>query len=115
MTDSWTLKLIGDENGDIILPLPDALMEKMLWRVGDVLDFRLHERDQMRVDNKSVQSMYATKLRRDLNTVIRRINSQTDPLNRVVIKKRRGKSVTVRAVLTRPGDGQVLGGVSDNS
>lgn len=116
MKESYTVKLVSDENGDIILPLPEELMEKMLWRVGDVLDFQLQGRDQLQVENKSIHSMYASKLRRDLNTVIRRINSQTDPLNRVVIKKRCGKTVTVRAVMMSPGDCQGLEeAASDNS
>ena len=37
MTDRYTVQLIEDENGELALPLPDGLMEKMGWGEGDTL------------------------------------------------------------------------------
>ena len=37
MTDKYTVQLIEDENGELALPLPDGLMEKMGWGEGDTL------------------------------------------------------------------------------
>jgi len=37
MTDKYTVQLIEDENGELALPLPDGLMEKIGWVEGDVL------------------------------------------------------------------------------
>jgi len=37
MTDKYTVQLIEDENGELVLPLPDGLMEKIGWVEGDVL------------------------------------------------------------------------------
>lgn len=99
MIGRWTVKLLGAENGDIILPLPEELMEKMLWKNGDVLELRLQQNDCIFVNNLSVQCMYASKFRRNINTVIRKLNSEADPLNRVLIKKRCGKAVTVGVVV----------------
>lgn len=98
MNDLWTVNFISDENGGVILPLPEELMEKMLWKSGDVLECQLKGRDCLLVKNLSVQRIYASKLRRDLNTIIRKISTDAYPLNRVLIKKRCGKTITVSAV-----------------
>lgn len=102
MKDRWIVHLLRDENDDIVLPIPEELSEKLRWQVGDVLVVNSQGRESLRVENLSVKSMYASKMRRNLNTIIRKINSQTDPLNRVLIKKRRGKMVTVGFVLVHP-------------
>ena len=33
------VKLTEDENGDLILPLPDEIMEHLDMNIGDVLEF----------------------------------------------------------------------------
>lgn len=32
-----------DSNGDLLLPIPPELLEKMGWKEGDVLDFSLDD------------------------------------------------------------------------
>jgi hypothetical protein len=41
MTDSWTVILEEDENGDVILPLGEEFMKKYGWEIGDKLDWEL--------------------------------------------------------------------------
>ncbi len=38
-TTSWTVTLIdaGDGSGDFFLPLPDALLKRVGWEVGDCI------------------------------------------------------------------------------
>lgn len=114
MKDSYTVQLVSDENCDVVLPPPDELMKKMRWQVGDVLDFKLQGRDQLHVVNYSIQSLYASKLHRDFNSIIRRLNSPTDPLNRVIIIRRYGRSVIERALLILPADYQDLDGIEND-
>ncbi len=37
--EKWVCKLEEDGNGDLILPIPDDLWEKLSWKVGDEIDF----------------------------------------------------------------------------
>lgn len=39
--NSWVAKVITDENGDLFLELPDALLKHAGWFVGDTLDFQI--------------------------------------------------------------------------
>jgi hypothetical protein len=38
--NTWEVTLLdaGDESGDLILPFPDDLLEKMSWKEGDELN-----------------------------------------------------------------------------
>ncbi|MEB0033163.1 hypothetical protein QN372_20705 [Undibacterium sp. RTI2.1] len=39
--NSWVATVITDENGDLFLELPDALLKHAGWFVGDTLDFQI--------------------------------------------------------------------------
>ena len=102
MNETQTVQITHDESGDLILPLPKAVMEKMQWLVGDMLDFEPIGREGFSVKNLSVKTMYASRMRRNLNSIIRKINSETDPLNRVLIKRKCRKTSTFCAILVKP-------------
>ena len=46
MNTSWTVTLEEDENGDIVLPLPEEMIKQLGWLTDDILDFVLNENDQ---------------------------------------------------------------------
>ena len=37
------VELEEDENGDLILPIPDDIMESLGWEVGDTLSFCVND------------------------------------------------------------------------
>ena len=43
MSNSWTVILEEDEDGEVILPLGEAFMKEHGWEIGDTLDWELTE------------------------------------------------------------------------
>jgi antitoxin component of MazEF toxin-antitoxin module len=41
MNNSFIVKLIEDENGDLILPIPEELSDSLGWEIGDTINFEL--------------------------------------------------------------------------
>lgn len=90
MNSTFSVKLSSDELGGVILPLPKELMEKLDWRIGDQLDLQRNSSGFINVVNLSVQTMYLSRARRDMSSLIRKLNRQNEPLDRVLIKRRMG-------------------------
>jgi len=47
-----TVELREDENGDLILPIPDEIIEQLGWEIDDLLEFQL-DGDGCRIINLS--------------------------------------------------------------
>lgn len=43
MTNSWTVTLEEDENGDVILPLNEEFMKEQGWLEGDIISWDVIE------------------------------------------------------------------------
>ena len=43
---NYTVKLEEDENGDLVLPLPDELLKEMGWDIGTVLYWHVDRQNQ---------------------------------------------------------------------
>jgi hypothetical protein len=43
MNKSYTVKVEEGENGDLLLPLPDEMLNELGWKEGDQLDFKDNE------------------------------------------------------------------------
>jgi len=52
-THKWTMKCEEDENGDIILPFPEDMLQQLNWQTGDILDFQPHDDDSFTIVNVS--------------------------------------------------------------
>jgi len=40
MVDKWTVTVEEDENGDLVLPLPNELLQELDWKIGDTLSWK---------------------------------------------------------------------------
>jgi len=49
----YTVELFEDDNGDLILPFPEELIEEVGWEEGDVVDFK--------IDNQGIRIHNITK------------------------------------------------------
>jgi hypothetical protein len=43
MESKFTVTLIEDDNGDLILPIPNQLCENLGWQEGDEVEFSVDE------------------------------------------------------------------------
>lgn len=87
MTDNrWGCTLEADENGDLILPIPDDLWRELSWEIGDEVDF-VAKPGELRIVNLSMQTLPVSKLRRNFNGVLNKMESTDHPLNRVLISR----------------------------
>jgi len=46
----YTVELFEDDNGDLILPFPEELIEEVGWEDGDILEFKI-EGEGVRIHN----------------------------------------------------------------
>jgi hypothetical protein len=44
---TYVVKLEEDENGDLLLPFPDALLDEMGWKEGTVLNWEINDNGQV--------------------------------------------------------------------
>ncbi|WJZ48337.1 AbrB/MazE/SpoVT family DNA-binding domain-containing protein [Synechococcus phage DSL-LC02] len=49
----YTVELFEDDNGDLILPFPEELIEEVGWEDGDVVEFK--------IDNQGIRIHNITK------------------------------------------------------
>lgn len=81
------------------IKLPDALMESLFWKVGDVIEWRKSRSSSEWVAvNLSARVLYASRFRRNLKSVNRALNNPWHPLQRVGIKRHPSTDVSVVAV-----------------
>lgn len=89
MTDNrWVCTLEADENGDLILPIPDDLWRELSWEIGDEVDF-VAKPGELKIVNLSMQTLPVSKLRREFSGVLRKMKSTKHPLNRVLVSRNR--------------------------
>lgn len=51
---TWEVRTLEDkETGDLILPIPQELLDKMGWREGDTLDWKQNPRGEWVLTKKS--------------------------------------------------------------
>lgn len=100
--------VITEENGEAVLPIPEALTEKLHWRDGDILHLRTSSRLALMIENLSVKTMYVSRMQRELNSISRRLGNPVDPLDRVHVKKRRIKRDLNFTVLLSPREWDML-------
>lgn len=43
MNKVYTVQIEEDENGEMVLPLPDIITAQLGWKVGDVIDWKINE------------------------------------------------------------------------
>lgn len=56
MTTTWTVQTEEDENGNVILPIPEELMNEAGWLEGDELDFQVNSDGSCTITNISLQA-----------------------------------------------------------
>lgn len=49
---SYVVKLEQDENGDLLLPFPDELLNDMGWKEGTELDWKILENGSVEITEK---------------------------------------------------------------
>jgi bifunctional DNA-binding transcriptional regulator/antitoxin component of YhaV-PrlF toxin-antitoxin module len=43
MENRWIIKTREDENGDLVIDLPEDMLEQVGWKEGDTIDFKIQE------------------------------------------------------------------------
>lgn len=80
------VELIQGENDEVILPLPDELLLNCGWRIGDEIEFFI-ECYGIEMNNISRLEIAAEGLRENVDTLLSRIQNESDALNRIVVTK----------------------------
>lgn len=76
-----------DENGDMVLNIPPELIASGLFLEGDDVSFTA-EPGCIRVENLSCKEMPVSRFKRNLNGILKKINNDSHPLNRVFVKRK---------------------------
>lgn len=80
-TESW--KVERDENGDSLLIIPDEYSDE--FAVDDVIEYFNTKQGYLSFRNLSCVKLPASRLKRNFNSVQRKLNSDSDDLKRVII------------------------------
>lgn len=81
------------------IKLPNALMESLFWKVGDVIEWRqCRSSREWTAVNLSARVLYTSRFRRNLNSVNKALNNPYHPLLRVGIKRHPSTDVSMVAV-----------------
>ena len=49
---TYTARLEEDENGDLVLPLPEELLEELNWQIDDTLEWKVLENGNIILNKK---------------------------------------------------------------
>jgi hypothetical protein len=79
-------RMINDENGDQLLTLPQELIQSGLFLEGDEVSFSVIN-ECIVIKNLSCMQMRVSRFKRNINSVIKNINNDNHPLNRVIVRK----------------------------
>ena len=74
-----------DENGDQLLNIPPELIESDLFLEDDDIAFSTKDGCIM-IENLSCKQMQVSRFRRNLNSILKNIDNDKHPLNRVFVK-----------------------------
>jgi hypothetical protein len=77
-----------DENGDMLLNIPPELLASGLFLEGDEVSCSAVT-GCLRIDNLSCKQMQVSRFRRNLNSILKNIDNDKHPLNRVPVKGKR--------------------------
>ncbi len=82
----FTAKIKEDEEGELILPLPDHMFEHCAWHIDDVIDVRTGRNKQvLELKNLSLKRLKLSQFRRNLNSICNNILNPNHPLKRVIV------------------------------
>lgn len=76
-----------DENGDMLLNIPPELLASGLFLEGDEVSCSAVP-GCLRIDNLSYKQMQVSRFRRNLNSILKNIDNDKHPLNRVFVKSK---------------------------
>lgn len=76
-----------DENGDLLLNIPPELIESGLFLEDDEVSFNAKP-GCIEVKNLSCLQMRVSRFKRNLNSIMKNINNDQHPLNRVLVKRK---------------------------
>jgi hypothetical protein len=76
-----------DENGDMLLNIPPELLASGLFLEGDEVSCSAVP-GCLRIDNLSCKQMQVSRFRRNLNSILKNIDNDKHPLNRVFVKSK---------------------------
>ena len=76
-----------DENGDMLLNIPPELLSSGLFLEGDEVSCSAVP-GCLRIDNLSCKQMQVSRFRRNLNSILKNIDNDKHPLNRVFVKSK---------------------------
>ena len=79
---SFTLTL--ESENDILLPMPKGKLGHYL-EVGDLIEFEINSQNNCEMFNLSCQFLRLSKFKRDLNSILRRLDNDNHPLKRCVL------------------------------
>ncbi len=75
-----------DEDGELILPLPDRMFEHYGWHIDDVIDVKTQRNKHiLELKNLSLQRLKLSQFRRNLNSICKNISNPKHPLKRVIV------------------------------
>jgi hypothetical protein len=79
-------RIINDENGDQLLILLQELIQSGLFLEGDEVSISVIN-ECIVIKNLSYLQMRVSRFKRNLNSLIKNINNDNHPLNRVIVRK----------------------------
>ena len=80
-TDNFTLTLESDEDGNVLLPKLSAKLGDN-FEVGDEIEFKKVGGYDFEIVNLSCETLRLSKFKRDLTSVLRRLDNDNHPLKR---------------------------------
>jgi hypothetical protein len=89
-TETWK-----DENGDSLLIIPDKYSDE--FAVDDVVEFLTTRQGDIAFENLSCITVPSSRLKRDFNSIQRRLISDDSPLKRVVVTLKNKKIALVNS------------------
>lgn len=76
-----------DENGDMLLNIPPELIASGLFLEGDEVSCSA-KLGCLCIDNLSCKQMQVSRFRRNINSILKNIDNDKHPLNRVFVKNK---------------------------
>lgn len=81
---SFTLTLESEDDATVLLPLPQGELEDYL-EVGDLIEFKINGKNDCEMFNLSCQFLRLSKFKRDLTSILRRLDNDNHPQKRCVL------------------------------
>jgi hypothetical protein len=88
-TDNFTITLESDEDGNVLLPMLSAKLGDN-FEVGDVIEFKKLSESDYEIVNLTCELLRLSKFKRDLISVLRRLDKDDHSLKRCVLLNEKG-------------------------